>query len=140
MDEPTTSLSGREVDALFEIVGRLKTRGLGVVFVSHWLEEVFAISDRITVLRDGRLVGSRPPIELNHDAVIRMMVGRDVHEVTTQSVAPGPVVLKVEGPHARGRHRRRVVRGAGRRNRDARGSGRRRPQRGRQRDFRRRSL
>ena len=97
MDEPTTSLSGREVDALFEIVGRLKTRGLGVVFVSHWLEEVFAISDRITVLRDGRLVGSTPASELNHDAVIRMMVGRDVHEVTTQSVAPGPVVLKVEG-------------------------------------------
>jgi ABC-type sugar transport system ATPase subunit len=97
MDEPTTSLSGREVEALFEIVGRLKTRGLGVVFVSHWLEEVFAISDRITVLRDGRLVGSKPAIELNHDAVIRMMVGRDVHQVTTQSVAPGPVVLKVEG-------------------------------------------
>jgi ABC-type sugar transport system ATPase subunit len=97
MDEPTTSLSGREVDALFEIVGRLKTRGLGVVFVSHWLEEVFAISDRITVLRDGRLVGSKPASELNHDAVIRMMVGRDVHEVTTQSVAPGPIVLKVEG-------------------------------------------
>ena len=97
MDEPTTSLSGREVDALFEIVGRLKTRGLGVVFVSHWLEEVFAISDRITVLRDGRLVGSKPASELSHDAVIRMMVGRDVHEVTTQSVAPGPVVLKVEG-------------------------------------------
>jgi ABC-type sugar transport system ATPase subunit len=97
MDEPTASLSGREVDALFEIVARLKTRGLGVVFVSHWLEEVFAISDRITVLRDGRLVGSRPASELNHNAVIRMMVGRDVHEVTTQSVAPGPVVLKVEG-------------------------------------------
>ena len=97
MDEPTTSLSGREVEALFEIVGRLKTRGLGVVFVSHWLEEVFAISDRITVLRDGRLVGSKPASELNHDAVIRMMVGRDVHQVTTQSVAPGPVVLKVEG-------------------------------------------
>ena len=140
MDEPTTSLSGREVDALFEIVGRLKTRGLGVVFVSHWLEEVFAISDRITVLRDGRLVGSTPASELNHDAVIRMMVGRDVHEVTTQSVAPGPVVLKVEGPHALGCHRQCVFRGEGRRNRDTRRPSRRRPQRGRQRDFRRRSL
>ena len=96
MDEPTTSLSGREVDALFDIVGRLKTRGLGIVFVSHWLEEVFAISDRITVLRDGRLVGSKPANELDHDAVIRMMVGRDLQEVTTQSVAPGPAVLKVE--------------------------------------------
>ena len=87
---------GREVDALFETVRRLKTRGLAVVFVSHWLEEVFAISDRITVLRDGRLVGSRPAVELSHDEVIRMMVGRDVHKVTTQSVTPGAVVLKVE--------------------------------------------
>ena len=97
MDEPTTSLSGREIDALFEIVGRLKAHGLGVVFVSHWLEEVFAIADRITVLRDGRLVVSRPARELNHAAVIRMMVGRDVHEITTKSVQPGPVVLKVDG-------------------------------------------
>ena len=97
MDEPTTSLSGREVDALFDTVSRLKAHGLAIVFVSHWLEEVFAIADRVTVLRDGRLVGSKPAAELDHDAVIRMMVGRDVEEVTTQSVAPGPVVLKVEG-------------------------------------------
>ena len=97
MDEPTTSLSGREVDALFDTVSRLKAHGLAIVFVSHWLEEVFAIADRVTVLRDGRFVGSKPAAELDHDAVIRMMVGRDVEEVTTQSVAPGPVVLKVEG-------------------------------------------
>ena len=97
MDEPTTSLSGREVDALFDTVFRLKAHGLAIVFVSHWLEEVFAIADRVTVLRDGRFVGSKPAAELDHDAVIRMMVGRDVEEVTTQSVAPGPVVLKVEG-------------------------------------------
>lgn len=97
MDEPTTSLSGREVDALFDTVFRLKARGLAIVFVSHWLEEVFAIADRVTVLRDGRFVGSKPAAELDHNAVIRMMVGRDVEVVTTQSVAPGPVVLKVEG-------------------------------------------
>ena len=97
MDEPTTSLSGREVDALFETVSRLRARGLAIVFVSHWLEEVFAIADRVTVLRDGRFVGSKPAAELDPDEVIRMMVGRDVQEVTTQSVAPGPVVLKVEG-------------------------------------------
>ena len=81
MDEPTTSLSGREVDALFDTVSRLKAHGLAIVFVSHWLEEVFAIADRVTVLRDGRLVGSKPAAELDHDAVIRMMVGRDVEEV-----------------------------------------------------------
>lgn len=96
MDEPTTSLSTREVDALFETIALLRSRGMAIVFVSHWLEEVFAIADRITVLRDGRLVGSRPAVDLDRDAVIRMMVGRNVEQVTTQSVTPGPVVLKVE--------------------------------------------
>jgi ABC-type sugar transport system ATPase subunit len=97
MDEPTTSLSTREVDALFETVRRLRVRGLAIVFVSHWLEEVFAIADRVTVLRDGRYVGSRAASELDHNSVIRMMVGRDVAEVTTQSAAPGNVVLSVDG-------------------------------------------
>ena len=96
MDEPTTSLSAREVDALFKTVDRLRTRGLAIVFVSHWLQEVFAIADRITVLRDGRFVGSRPAAELDRGAVIRMMVGRDVQEVTTQSAPPGRVVLEVD--------------------------------------------
>jgi ABC-type sugar transport system ATPase subunit len=96
MDEPTTSLSTREVDALFETIERLRARGMAIVFVSHWLEEVFAIADRVSVLRDGRLVGSRQAAELDHGAVIRMMVGRDVKEVTTQSITPGRVLLKVD--------------------------------------------
>jgi ABC-type sugar transport system ATPase subunit len=97
MDEPTTSLSGREIDQLFTVVRELKGQGLGIVFVSHWLEEVFAIADRVTVLRDGRLVGSQPARELDADKVIRMMVGRGVHEVTTSSRAPGRPVLEVRG-------------------------------------------
>ena len=97
MDEPTTSLSSREVRALFDTTRRLRARGLAIVFVSHWLEEVFEIADRVTVLRDGRLIGSRPAAELDHNAVIRMMVGRDVAEVTTQSTPPGDIVLDVEG-------------------------------------------
>ena len=96
MDEPTTSLSTREVDALFKTIALLRSHGMAIVFVSHWLEEVFAIADRISVLRDGRLVGSRPAAELDRDAVIRMMVGHDVEQVTTQSFTPGSVVLKVE--------------------------------------------
>ena len=96
MDEPTTSLSTREVDALFDTVRRLRARGMAIVFVSHWLEEVFAIADRITVLRDGRLVGSRQAAELDHGLVIRMMVGRGLKEVTTQSAPPGRAILKVE--------------------------------------------
>ena len=96
MDEPTTSLSTREIDRLFEIVDDLKSRGLGIVFVSHWLEEVFRIADRITVLRDSKFVGTRPAAELDHAKVIKMMVGRDVAEVTTSGREPGKVVLEVK--------------------------------------------
>ena len=96
MDEPTTSLSTREIDRLFAIVDDLKSRGLGIVFVSHWLEEVFRIADRVTVLRDSKFVGSRPASELDHAKVIKMMVGRDVAEETTSGREPGKVVLEVK--------------------------------------------
>jgi ABC-type sugar transport system ATPase subunit len=96
MDEPTTSLSGREIEQLFNVVDDLRAKGLGIVFVSHWLEEVFRIADRITVLRDGRLVGSRPVGEVDADEVIRMMVGRGVHQVTTRSCPPGKTILEVK--------------------------------------------
>jgi ABC-type sugar transport system ATPase subunit len=96
MDEPTTSLSPPEIERLFGVVNELKAKGLGVVFVSHWLEEVFEIADRITVLRDGKLVGSLPAAELDQERVIKMMVGRAVHEVTTSSREPGKVILEVK--------------------------------------------
>lgn len=95
MDEPTTSLSPPEIERLFRVVNDLKANGLGIVFVSHWLEEVFAIADRVTVLRDGRLVGTKPISELDQDEVIRMMVGRQVR-VTEHKPRPiGDVVLRV---------------------------------------------
>jgi ABC-type sugar transport system ATPase subunit len=96
MDEPTTSLSSREIDRLFEIVRNLKSKGLGIVFVSHWLEEVFRIADRITVLRDSKFVDTRPAADLDHAKVIKMMVGRDVAEVTTSGRESGKVVLEVK--------------------------------------------
>jgi ABC-type sugar transport system ATPase subunit len=95
MDEPTTSLSGREIDQLFAVVEELKAQGIGLVFVSHWLEEVFRIADRVTVLRDGRLVGCRPAAELDADEVIRMMVGRVVAHVTAPPRPIGEPVLEV---------------------------------------------
>ena len=95
MDEPTTSLSGREIDQLFGVVDELKAQGMGIVFVSHWLEEVFRIADRVTVLRDGGLVGSRPAGELDADEVIRMMVGRVVAHVTAPPRPIGETVLEV---------------------------------------------
>ncbi|MFC3075505.1 sugar ABC transporter ATP-binding protein [Shinella pollutisoli] len=95
MDEPTTSLSPPEIERLFRVVEDLKANGLGIVFVSHWLEEVFAISDRVTVLRDGRLVGTKPIGELDHDKVIRMMVGREVRETEHKPRPIGDVVMRV---------------------------------------------
>ncbi|TCL68379.1 sugar ABC transporter ATP-binding protein [Rhizobium sp. BK251] len=95
MDEPTTSLSPPEIDRLFNVVNDLKGKGLGIVFVSHWLEEVFRIADRVTVLRDGRLVGTKPIGELDQDKVIRMMVGREVRETVLTERPIGDVVMRV---------------------------------------------
>ncbi|MFH1742202.1 MAG: sugar ABC transporter ATP-binding protein, partial [bacterium] len=78
MDEPTASLTEREVSILFEQVKRLKESGVGVVYVTHRMNEVFTIADRVTVLRDGRRVLSVQTKETNKDEIIRAMVGRDV--------------------------------------------------------------
>jgi ABC-type sugar transport system ATPase subunit len=78
-DEPTASLSPSEVERLFDVIGRLEASGCAVVFVSHRLEEVFAISDEITVMREGRTVAaSRPTSSLNQTELVRLMVGRDL--------------------------------------------------------------
>lgn len=95
MDEPTSSLSGVEVDRLFEIVEKLKVNGIGIVFVSHWLDEVFKISDYITVLRDGKLVDSVPTKTVNRDEVIRKMVGRDIKEIKSTSQGTSKKILEV---------------------------------------------
>ncbi len=95
MDEPTSSLSGVEVDRLFEIIEKLKINGIGIVFVSHWLDEVFKISDYITVLRDGKLVDSVPTKTVSRDEVIRKMVGRDIKEVKSTSQGTSRKVLEV---------------------------------------------
>ncbi|RYC29231.1 sugar ABC transporter ATP-binding protein [Lichenibacterium minor] len=97
MDEPTTSLSGPEIDQLFAVVRALRARGLGIVFVSHWLEEVFAIADRVTVLRDGRFVGSRAAADLDTDKVVTMMVGRPVEAMRAAARPLGSPVLEVDG-------------------------------------------
>ena len=99
MDEPTSALSEAEVANLFEIVKRLKSEGVSVVFVTHRLEEVFRICDRYTVLRDGRYVGSGQVAETNVDAIIRLMVGRDVDLLygARPLPTPGPVALEARG-------------------------------------------
>jgi inositol transport system ATP-binding protein len=104
MDEPTSALSENEVRALFKIIYGLKAHGLAIVFVSHRLEEVFEICDRITVLRDGRNAGELQAATSTPDRVVRMMVGRDISDLyqKEESAEIGAVVLEVRGLSRRG--------------------------------------
>jgi ribose transport system ATP-binding protein len=95
MDEPTSALSSKEVDALFNLMRRLKQKGVSVVFVSHRLEEVLRVVDRIIVMRDGRRVGTLPVAEASESKLIRMMVGREVGLFPKQEVPIGEPVLEV---------------------------------------------
>jgi ABC-type sugar transport system ATPase subunit len=81
MDEPTSALTETEVTALFTIIRGLKARGLAVIYISHRLEEIFAICDRVTVLRDGQLAGIFPIKEATPDRVVRLMVGRPLGDL-----------------------------------------------------------
>ncbi len=81
LDEPTAALTESEVETLFSILRDLKSRGVGMVYISHKLNEVFEMSDRITVLRDGRTVGTHPAAELTKERVIELMVGREVGNI-----------------------------------------------------------
>ncbi|MEI8309102.1 MAG: sugar ABC transporter ATP-binding protein [Chloroflexales bacterium] len=97
MDEPTSSLTQREVDELFGIVRQLKASGAAIIFISHRLEELFAIADRVTVLRDGAYVDTRPLGGVTTEDLIRLMVGRDLSDLfPKQHVEPGAVLLNVE--------------------------------------------
>ena len=82
LDEPTASLDAHEVDILFGIMRQLTARGIGILFVTHFLDQVYAISDRITVLRNGQLVGQRETAALPRLDLVHMMLGRELSEVT----------------------------------------------------------
>lgn len=98
MDEPTSSLTLGEVEELFKIVRHLRAAGTAVVFISHRLEELFALADRVTTLRDGRYVGTRAMTDVTTDELIRMMVGRSLDDLfPKQEVRAGEVLLEVEG-------------------------------------------
>jgi rhamnose transport system ATP-binding protein len=97
MDEPTASLSLREVEELFRIVGQLRSSGVAIVFISHRLDEIYEIADRISVLRDGKYVGSGTPSDLPQDRLINLMVGRTLDQLfPKQEAAIGEAVLRVE--------------------------------------------
>ena len=97
MDEPTATLTSREIDRLFEAIDRLKRRGVAIVYVSHRLDEVKAIGDRATILRDGTCVGTVPVASTTIDEMIRLMVGRDLKDKFPKlAIEPGEEVLRVE--------------------------------------------
>ena len=97
MDEPTASLTQKEQQLLFAVVRELRASGVGVIYISHRLEEIFALADRVTVLRDGESVGTNAAGELNETQLIQLMVGREVsHIYPPAESAPGEVVLSLK--------------------------------------------
>ena len=98
LDEPTAALTESEVETLFEILRKLTARGVGIIYISHKLDEVFAMADRITVLRDGKTVGTHAAAEMTKDQVISAMVGRDVGDIFPKTDHElGETALEVKG-------------------------------------------
>jgi len=98
MDEPTSSLTEREVQRLFEVIKDLTERGVGVVYVSHRLDEVFTIADRISVLRDGLHIKTAPVSELDSEELVRLMVGRALSELFVRNPHQhGSIALELKG-------------------------------------------
>ena len=97
MDEPTAPLGNREVENLFEMIRTLKSEGVSIIYISHRLEELFEISDRITVMRDGQYIETLNTKDTNKSALVKLMVGRDLSEDYPQRSTPiGEEVLRVE--------------------------------------------
>jgi ABC-type sugar transport system ATPase subunit len=97
LDEPTASISERETQTLFQIIRQLKAQGKSVIYISHRMKEIFAIADRVTVLKDGHYQGTHPISEVTTNDLIRMMVGRELTEQATHSFATGEKLLEVKG-------------------------------------------
>jgi len=116
LDEPTASLQSQQVDRLFEVVDEMRRSGISVLYVSHRLAEIFRIADRLTVLREGRLVGTRDVAEVNHEGLVSMMLGStDALEadaeaavaekaLTSVEISERPVRMRVEGLTSRELH------------------------------------
>ncbi|MBQ6373264.1 MAG: sugar ABC transporter ATP-binding protein [Clostridia bacterium] len=106
MDEPTASLSAKESEMLYKIIHQLRERNVSIIYISHRLEEVFALSDRITVLRDGSLVGVVEHDDIVPDRIVRMMIGKELSDATASRnlcVSANPTVLEVRHLSSLGR-------------------------------------
>ena len=107
MDEPTASLTNTEIDELFRIIRGLKEQGVGIVYISHKMDELKQISDRVTVMRDGQYVGTVPTADTSMDTIISMMVGRTLFETARNSAQQGESELLLE---VRNLNRGRIIR------------------------------
>ncbi|MBO7297200.1 MAG: sugar ABC transporter ATP-binding protein, partial [Clostridia bacterium] len=103
LDEPTSSLTDREVEQLFAVIERLKARGCGIVYVSHKMQEILRISDEVTIMRDGRFISTDKAADLTTDKIIAKMVGRELADLyPAVEWARGEVLLEVQGLSAKG--------------------------------------
>jgi ribose transport system ATP-binding protein len=101
LDEPTTALSSRETERLFALIRQLRAEGIALIYISHRMAEVYELSDRVSVLRDGTYVGTLEKAEISADALVKMMVGRDLSSFYKKEHDPqgsrGPVIFEVRG-------------------------------------------
>lgn len=97
MDEPTSAITEKEAAVLFTQIERLKKQGVAIIYISHKMDEIFRISDTITVLRDGQWIGTKPAKELDNDMLIKMMVGRELTDIYPKDLVEiGDVILEVK--------------------------------------------
>ena len=98
LDEPTSAIGSREIDRLFRVIRSLRERGVGIVYVSHKLDEVFSIADRITILKDGKYVNTVNTKETTPDEVVHMMVGREFDKLFPErDNVKGKPIIEIRG-------------------------------------------
>ncbi|WP_305365521.1 sugar ABC transporter ATP-binding protein [Daejeonella sp.] len=104
MDEPSSALSEKEVEILFKIIKDLKSKGVAIIYISHKMEEIYQIADRITVLRDGKFIATKNTADLDKSNLISLMVGRELEELfSSNSMAQPEVILKVKNLNKKGK-------------------------------------
>ncbi|MDR0671345.1 MAG: ATP-binding cassette domain-containing protein, partial [Oscillospiraceae bacterium] len=98
LDEPTSSLTHEEVEHLFQIIFKLRDKGVGIIYISHKMEEILQISDEVTIMRDGQWVATKQASDLTTDEIIRLMVGRELtNRFPPKKNVPGEVLMQVQG-------------------------------------------
>ena len=103
MDEPTAALSERETEVLFRVLGQMRTKGVGIIYISHRMEEVFELCDAVTVMRDGMAISTQPVAKTTMDRVVSDMVGRSLTEYYPErTVTPGKVVFEINNLNSAG--------------------------------------